>query len=75
MPMLADIQVGCVPTIIYHPGSSKCQSEEETFPSLNQTGESSSLDLNLGYFQKILIICVGGRAKFGMVFRGLSTKP
>ena len=53
----------------------KIKSKGETFPSLNQTGESSSLDLNLGYFQKFLIICVGGRAKFGMVFRGLSTKP
>ena len=41
----------------------RSKSEEETFPSLNQTGESSSLDLNLGYFQKFLIICVGGRAQ------------
>ena len=28
----------------------KIKSKEETFPSLNQTGESSSLDLILGYF-------------------------
>ena len=71
MPMLPDIQVGCVPTIIYHPGSSKCQSEEETFPSLNQTGESSSSDLNLGHSPSTFRTqpsksrqCVGGRAHF-----------
>ena len=28
--------------------------KETTFPSLNQTGESSSSDLNLGHFQKIV---------------------
>ena len=30
----------------------KIKSKEKTFPSLNQTGERSSLDLNLGYLWK-----------------------
>ena len=46
------------------------ESKEETVPSLNQTGEGSSLDLILGCylvllgFWSISCVCVGGRAQF-----------
>ena len=63
--------------MLYHPGSSRSQSEEKTFPSLNQTGESSSSDLNLGHSPLTFPtqpsksrVCVGGCAFLAMVFRG-----
>ena len=55
----------------------KVKSKEETVPSLNQTGEGSSLDLILGCylvllgFWSISCVCVGGSAQFsGTWFRG-----
>ena len=44
--------------------------KSKIFPSLNQTGESSSLDLILGYFHVAHIFFRGARQKLGMVFRG-----
>ena len=71
---------------ILHPGTKRpsLQSKEKTFPSLNQTGESSSLDLNLGccglsYSRQPCLGCrlcgVGGSALFSDAwFRGPYTK-
>ena len=55
----------------------KVKSKEETVPSLNQTGEGSSLDLILccyllllGFFAISCVLRRGARAIFGRGFRG-----
>ena len=62
------VHLANTPKSIQHDSPSK--SKEETFPSLNQTGEGSSLDLILGYFHVDHIFFSGGASKLGMVFRG-----